>query len=203
MSDKGWIVGWAAVVCATFMAPRVAMASVVNVALSADTSSNRAALPSFPTSKAVDGDLSFESRWVAPDFGSESNPIWLKVDLGHLYPIQEVGLYIPDGTDPFYFGWYVDYRLYSSPDDISWTQIADGRLITRDDPTDTLVLAGLSAKYLRFDAVGGTHWAHLGEITVLSPEADPVPEPSTLVIWSLLGTLGITVGWRRRRSSAA
>ncbi len=27
----------------------------------------------------------------------------------------------------------------------------------------------------------------------------PIPEPSTLVIWSLLGALGITVGWWRRR----
>ena len=26
-----------------------------------------------------------------------------------------------------------------------------------------------------------------------------IPEPSTLIIWSLLGTLGITVGWWRRR----
>jgi hypothetical protein len=28
-----------------------------------------------------------------------------------------------------------------------------------------------------------------------------IPEPSTLVIWSLLGTLGITVGWWRRKRS--
>ena len=26
-----------------------------------------------------------------------------------------------------------------------------------------------------------------------------IPEPSTLVIWSLLGTLGVTMGWCRRR----
>ena len=29
-----------------------------------------------------------------------------------------------------------------------------------------------------------------------------IPEPSTLIIWSLLGTLGIAVGWRRRRRAA-
>ncbi len=29
-----------------------------------------------------------------------------------------------------------------------------------------------------------------------------IPEPSTLVIWSLLGLLGITVGWYRRRKAA-
>ncbi len=33
-------------------------------------------------------------------------------------------------------------------------------------------------------------------------EAVPqVPEPSTLIIWSLLGTLGIAYGWRRRQSA--
>jgi len=26
-----------------------------------------------------------------------------------------------------------------------------------------------------------------------------IPEPSTLIIWSLLGALAITVGWRRKR----
>ena len=30
-----------------------------------------------------------------------------------------------------------------------------------------------------------------------------IPEPSTLIIWSLLGGLGITVGWCRRRRRAA
>jgi probable HAF family extracellular repeat protein len=28
---------------------------------------------------------------------------------------------------------------------------------------------------------------------------NPVPEPSTLIIWSLLGALGIGVGWWRRK----
>jgi hypothetical protein len=28
----------------------------------------------------------------------------------------------------------------------------------------------------------------------------PVPEPATIVIWSLLGGLGIAVGWRRKRA---
>jgi hypothetical protein len=29
-----------------------------------------------------------------------------------------------------------------------------------------------------------------------------VPEPSTLIIWSLLGSLGISIGWWRRRKAA-
>jgi len=31
--------------------------------------------------------------------------------------------------------------------------------------------------------------------------AGAVPEPATLIIWSLLGTLAITVGWRRRKAA--
>jgi len=34
------------------------------------------------------------------------------------------------------------------------------------------------------------------------PEPEIIPEPSTLIIWSLLGTLAITVGWWRRRRAA-
>lgn len=29
----------------------------------------------------------------------------------------------------------------------------------------------------------------------------PIPEPTTLIIWSLLATLGLSVGWRRRRTT--
>ena len=36
-----------------------------------------------------------------------------------------------------------------------------------------------------------------------SPDVSSTPEPSTLVVWSLLGALGITIGWWRRRKRAA
>ena len=34
---------------------------------------------------------------------------------------------------------------------------------------------------------------------IIAPPATAVPEPTTLLIWSLLATLGITLGWRRPR----
>jgi hypothetical protein len=37
-------------------------------------------------------------------------------------------------------------------------------------------------------------------ILILAETATVTPEPSTLIIWSLLGGLGITVGWWRRRA---
>jgi hypothetical protein len=33
-------------------------------------------------------------------------------------------------------------------------------------------------------------------------ETSPVPEPSTLIVWSLLGTLAVGLGWWRRRKAA-
>ena len=41
------------------------------------------------------------------------------------------------------------------------------------------------------------------QVDILSgPPNDPVPEPASLVIWSLLGGLGIAVGCYRRRKRA-
>lgn len=39
-------------------------------------------------------------------------------------------------------------------------------------------------------------------VTPQQQTEDVVPEPTTITIWSLLGTLGITVGWFRRRRAA-
>ena len=35
------------------------------------------------------------------------------------------------------------------------------------------------------------------------PGPSAIPEPSTLIVWSLLGTVAITIGWRQRRKHAA
>ena len=43
--------------------------------------------------------------------------------------------------------------------------------------------------------------AHAALLTPI-PEPSTSPEPSTFIIWSLLGALGITVGWWRRRRAA-
>jgi len=39
--------------------------------------------------------------------------------------------------------------------------------------------------------------------TQLDASITPIPEPSTLIIWSLLGALGMAAGWWRRRKRAA
>ncbi|MGO9108885.1 MAG: hypothetical protein ACLP9L_06595 [Thermoguttaceae bacterium] len=34
------------------------------------------------------------------------------------------------------------------------------------------------------------------------PQSLPTPEPTTIIIWSVLGGLGITIGWPRHNSAA-
>jgi hypothetical protein len=40
------------------------------------------------------------------------------------------------------------------------------------------------------------------DYATLTLDVAPIPEPSTLIIWSLLGSLGIGFGWWRRRKAA-
>lgn len=59
--------------------------------------------------------------------------------------------------------------------------------------------------------VGFTSDTAISSVTISAPGGfsytldtlrhNPIPEPTTLVVWSLLATLGISVGWRRRRRS--
>ncbi len=40
------------------------------------------------------------------------------------------------------------------------------------------------------------------QVSIEGHPVGAVPEPSTAIMWSLFGGLGITVGWWRRRKSA-
>jgi hypothetical protein len=62
------------------------------------------------------------------------------------------------------------------------------------------------AKDGKHDGIWATAWnsglSGAGSATIPVPDTGsdtpPVPEPTTIIIWSLLGALAITVGWRRR-----
>jgi len=41
------------------------------------------------------------------------------------------------------------------------------------------------------------------EATLEGPDPSPVPEPTTLIVWSGLGVVGLVAAWRRRRQNAA
>lgn len=42
---------------------------------------------------------------------------------------------------------------------------------------------------------GGSQWAYIVEY-----ETAQVPEPSSILIWSVIGAIGVTIGWRRRQA---
>ena len=50
----------------------------------------------------------------------------------------------------------------------------------------------------------GGYWAPVGGLYDYNFRTfvEPIPEPSTFIIWSLLGALGITIAWWRRRRGA-
>ena len=47
-------------------------------------------------------------------------------------------------------------------------------------------------------SIGGQSWGW----TTFEQSTSPIPEPSTLIIWSLLAVLGLGVAWWRRRKAA-
>ncbi len=49
---------------------------------------------------------------------------------------------------------------------------------------------------------GRDYWNVAYFVEYDTPDSPPIPEPTSLIVWSLLGALGITVGWWRRRKVA-
>jgi len=61
----------------------------------------------------------------------------------------------------------------------------------------TLALEGISGRYVRVETTRNEFLAFT-ELRVLALEPTIIPEPSTLLVWSLLAGLGIGAGWYRR-----
>ncbi|MEE8450440.1 MAG: hypothetical protein V3R99_00955 [Thermoguttaceae bacterium] len=64
---------------------------------------------------------------------------------------------------------------------------------------DTYSVSGATLTVSMFVSQPGD-WIRVVTERGTSGPPDPIPEPTTLVIWSLLGTLGIIYGWRRRKA---
>lgn len=84
-----------------------------------------------------------------------------------------------------------------------WTYLFNGvSLETKAQPD---FLNGLSDLYVGIegaDAAGNTMTLYIDSFSA-TVNSSAVPEPATLITWSVLGGMGAIVGWRRRRKRAA
>jgi len=55
----------------------------------------------------------------------------------------------------------------------------------------------VEGSYQKLD--GGASWQYVDADRYVEMDVAPIPEPSTLIVWSLLGASGIGFGWRRRK----
>ncbi len=131
-----------------------------NIALGKATSSN-SVYSVYGPEHAVDGDLGMQ--WSSAGHASPSNPLWMRVDLGALYNLDRILLYGPQSS---YVGYTVEYNVLISKDDVNWTNLRRGVLIDSIDFNHTIYASGRSARYVKFEGVGGSHWTGLNELEV-------------------------------------
>ena len=105
-------------------------------------------------------------------------------DLGGVQPPESVSISM-DGLPALNFA--VDDPLSSDPFAITLSNL--------DLTGESLALE----VFVRDSPSSDWDWVLLSEVEF---ESAHTPEPTTFVVWSLLGTLGIIVGWRRRRRGA-
>jgi hypothetical protein len=129
---------------------------------------------------AVDGDLTTE--WNAGWWAEASSPQWIVVDLQSVYSVGKISLW--DETDGIDIGWSNDYNLYSSLNTTQWELLGSGTLYDSTDYLDEYLFNGKDMQYVKYEVVGGSHFAHICEIEVYE-----IPEPCTLLLLGLGGVL--------------
>ena len=123
-------------------------------------------------------DLAAVVRWTAPSSGVyEVDATFTAIDTRGVdvftYVVADGGLVLDD----FVVG-LGDTSHYRGAVTLSAGQVVDFVVANRND-------------------TGDRDW------TQLDASITPIPEPSTLIVWSLLGALGMGLGWWRRRKLAA
>ncbi|MFZ1933566.1 MAG: PEP-CTERM sorting domain-containing protein [Thermoguttaceae bacterium] len=84
---------------------------------------------------------------------------------------------------PMIAGWYTDYKHEVTANPTDWQNFLNCE--------DGIEIAQLQ---LNGDAQNQMVWT-----VVNNPHNGITPEPATIVIWSLLGGIGLAIGWRRRK----
>jgi hypothetical protein len=108
---------------------------------------------------------------------------------GTVYSFTNIG---PGGDLTRFFIRFIDFTLTGVVDDSFPLAPIDGMSLSSGGSIFQL-RNGTSSRESRVRFTDATTWE-----VVSSPDPPVVPEPSTLAIWFLLGTLGLTFGWWRR-----
>lgn len=132
------------------------------------------------------------------------------------------GILLVTGGNGFFFG---DTNPRSGRE-LYWHIISNNVTSPILNRAENVFDPGVSDSTIRVDVVGNTYKAYVDDVLITTfvdstythgqvalydssvqtfdnvrLEANVIPEPSTLIIWSLLATLGITFSWHRRRKA--
>jgi hypothetical protein len=113
----------------------------------------------------------------------------LTIDLQYTYEIEQIILTFANGGVPGYTNIYNLYKSFNATD---WTLIGSGTLVDTEDHIHVLNYESEAMRYIKYEVVGGTHWANLSEMEAFSL----VPEPAVAWLLTLAGLLLV----RRRRT---
>ncbi len=126
---------------------------------------------------AIDGNQL--TQWNAGTFGTLTSPKWLVVDLQRSFKVSAIFLkdIIWTSGSPF-LGFNNIYNLYVGNDSINWTQVASGTLTESPDPeanSDFIPIPeSLSTfRFVKYEVVGGSHWAHIMDLEILTQQQLP------------------------------
>ena len=175
-------------------------ASPINLSQIGATATANQIYSNFLPGLAIDGIVSEESSWVAPDHGTSSDPNWLKIDLGNVFTVNQISLFSRDTSWENTF--FVHFELHTSLDGSNWgSLLASGNLF--DDPVDyyddIFFSTPIDTRYIRVLQNAGSHWSNLAEIQVYGRPsvASTVPEPSTVLLLGC-GLMGLVCSGRKR-----
>jgi hypothetical protein len=142
-------------------------ADPVNIANQCLTSADATA-SGYALNSAIDGNLL--TLWSAGSNGTQSNPHWWKCDLQGNWQVSQITVNMQPWSGSLYRGYTNVYNLYISNDGNIWNLIGSGTIAEETDPaaySDTYTLStGTSIRYIKYEVVGGSHWADLGEIEI-------------------------------------
>ena len=133
------------------------------------------------------------SNWTEMDVTYDTRPTWNTTSV--------TSMSIPAGTGS---GGSIPFNGYINGSGSNITSLVqhwlDGDVQNFGLATsDTMITAGL----LRISAheASGTSTDPKLTVTYTPPEASATPEPSAILIWSLLGGLGLVFAWRKRKTA--